>query len=187
MKTLRTAALIVALAGFSAPLHAQVVNGGFETGDLTGWNTAGNCSFTGVTSGGGQHSGLSAMFAGPIGSTCTISQSVATTIGQQYTFSFWVMNEGAGSNSFEALFGGVSQVSMTNAAPFNYTQQSFNVTATGASSTIAFVIRHDPSFYYVDDVSLTSANTTVPEPSTYALMAAGLAGLGLAAKRRRKA
>ena len=29
--------------------------------------------------------------------------------------------------------------------------------------------------------------TTVPEPSTYVLMAAGLAGLGFAARRRRRA
>jgi hypothetical protein len=41
-----------------------------------------------------------------------------------------------------------------------------------------------PGNVFVDDVSLTVA---VPEPSTYALMLAGLAGVGLLAKRRRQA
>jgi hypothetical protein len=41
-----------------------------------------------------------------------------------------------------------------------------------------------PGKVFVDDVSLTVA---VPEPSTYALMLAGLAGVGLLAKRRRQA
>jgi hypothetical protein len=41
-----------------------------------------------------------------------------------------------------------------------------------------------PGNVFVDNVSLTVA---VPEPGTYALMLAGLAGLGLVAKRRRQA
>lgn len=39
---------------------------------------------------------------------------------------------------------------------------------------------------YIDDISLTLANP-IPEPGTYALMLAGLAGIGAVARRRRAA
>ena len=189
MIRIRISAAVLALAVTSLRAEAQelVTNGGFETGSFSGWNLAGNCStFTDVFSAGPQHSGTYGAASGPIGSTCTISQDLATTVGQQYTFSFWVRNLSEGTNSFQALFGAQSVYSVSNSAAFAYTEQFFAVTATSVNTTIAFVIRHDPSRYYFDDVSVVAANTTVPEPSTYALMAAGLLGI-VAARRRRSA
>ena len=43
-----------------------VVNGGFETGSLPPWTNTGDTSFTGVGSGGIQHSGTFALFTGPV-------------------------------------------------------------------------------------------------------------------------
>src|SRR5262249_25131594 len=45
----------------------NLVNGGFETGDFTGWDLSGNTGFTGVSAI-NPHSGTYAAFLGPIGS-----------------------------------------------------------------------------------------------------------------------
>jgi hypothetical protein len=76
-------------------------------------------------------------------------------------------------------------LSFNNAAGFAYTDFSSVVSATGASSTIAFNFRNPQSFWLLDNVSVTVA--AVPEPETYALLLAGLGGLGAFARRRRTA
>lgn len=161
-----------------------MVNGGFETSSLSGWTLTGsNCS-TGVTAGAG-HTGNYGLRSGPVAGTCSVSQSFATTAGQQYTFSFWVQNlDGGVPNSFDARWDGASVYSTVNSPAFGFTQQLFTVTASAPITTIAFVVQHDPSWYTLDDVSV-SAVSTVPEPSTYALMAAGLLGIVAARGRRR--
>ena len=50
-----------------------VVNGDFETGDLTGWTNTGDTSFTGVDSS-EVHSGVFALFAGPTTSDGFVDQ-----------------------------------------------------------------------------------------------------------------
>lgn len=57
---------------------------------------------------------------------------------------------------------------------------------TSTQDVMAVRISQTTGFAVMDNVSIGAA-TTVPEPSTYALMAAGLAALGVAARRRRTA
>lgn len=186
MTRLRFALSVMAVAMLSRQAEAQLVtNGDFESGNLLGWTLTGSSCSTGVIAG-AQHSGTYGLRSGPVAGTCTVAQTIATTAGEQYTFSFWLSNTFGGTpNSFDALWNGVSVYSLSNASTFNYTQQVFSEIATGPTTTISFVVRHDPDFYRVDDVVVT-ATSTVPEPSTYALMAVGLAGL-FAARRRRRA
>jgi hypothetical protein len=181
--------LAAAIAISSAPAHAQLVtNGGFETGDLTGWTRTAIGTCIDQVNSGSARSGSFGFISSPSNSACVYSQSIATTAGQQYDFSFWVSNLGGGANSlFEAFWNGSSVYALTNATASAYTQQFFSVTATSATTDINFVIRFDSNFYMLDDVSVvrSTTTTTVPEPSSVTLMVAGLSGIVLMRRRTR--
>src|SRR5579859_6126129 len=79
------------LTGAAALGQPIIQNGGFETGDFTGWTQTGNTNYTFVGSDPIYvHSGnYGAVFA-PVGSLGFISQTVATVPGQKYSLSFWL-------------------------------------------------------------------------------------------------
>lgn len=177
---------LIAAATISEGAAAQnlVQNGSFETRDFTSWTGTGNTTFNGVycpgSSGAGVVAGDCAGFFGPVGSVGGISQTLATIIGKSYTFSFWVVSDGASNNTFAALIGGNSVYSETNVGTTK-SQHAVNFLATSNSTSIGFNIRNDPGFTFVDDVQFT----VTPEPSTYLLMASGLVLIGVMARRRR--
>ena len=177
----------VALA-FATPAAAQelVTNGGFETGDFSGFTQTGNTGFTGVSN----HpsyvaSGAYGAFFGPVGSTGGITQTLSTNAGQSYLISFDLRNYGGGTpNFYNVLFGGVSLFSATNSAAFNYTNFSTTATAVGASTGLAFNFQHNPSLFLLDNVSVTAVNGAVPEPATWAMMLVGFGAMGVSLRRR---
>jgi hypothetical protein len=164
-----------------------VTNPGFETGDFSSWVEFGTTTNNGVD-GLFPHSGAFAAYFGPVENTGGIFQSLATTAGTAYTFSFWLQNGNTDlpAELFQAWWGGAPVYTLSNAGPLNYTLFSFDVLATAATTDIMFSFQNGPSFWDFDDVSVVaSATSTVPEPATMALVATGLVAMAGVRKRKR--
>ena len=184
---LTAAAFAVATIGFAAPAQAVelVTNGGFETGNFSGWTLGGNTGFTSVGTG-TPHSGTYAADLGPIGSQGTLSQSLATIAGHSYNISFWLQHDGGTPNNFQAFFDGAPiLLDLNNAGAFTYFNFTFSAVGS-APSLLEFRYQQDPAYWHLDDVSVTGDRAPVPEPATWAMMLLGFGGIGLAMRRRRR-
>ena len=174
--------LTVALLALASPAYANLItNPGFETGNFDGWIQFGNTGFTFVD--GDPHSGISAAWFGPVGTTLGfLMQIVPTTPGVLYNLSYFLQSDGLTPNEFEVSWNGVSLSDQLNLPAFSYTEQAFsNLLATTTTTPLIFSFRNDPGFFQLDDVAVSP----VPEPATMVLLGSAMAGLGLATRRKR--
>jgi PKD repeat protein len=149
-------------AGGGAPPTGLLVNGGFETGDLTGWTQVGN-TLANVTTAFAHSGSYSVQFGGVV-TPALLEQNIATTPGATYLLSFWLNNYNGGNlngiggyqNEFFALWNGQPLVVNPDMAAFGWTNFQFVVTATGASSTLEFGGVDYSSYLFLDDVDLES-------------------------------
>ena len=103
---------------------------------------------------------------GAMGSDATLSQTLQTTAGQQYTLSFWLENQGAGPNDFTVKWNGTTILALANASAQDYTQYSYTVTATGTTSVLEFDARQDPARWDLDNISVVATGPQLPSAPT---------------------
>lgn len=124
-------------------------------------------------------------------SSGTLSQTLATTAGTRYTIKFQLENLGDLLEFFDVAFGdpyfGVLGV-LQDAPYFNYTEYTYSAVATGPSTDLTFYFINDYASWGLDNVSVEAvAPAAMPEPTSLALFGFGLAGLGWARRRRKRA
>ena len=140
-----------------------VVNGGFETGDFTGWTTGGNFSWCDVDGGSDfTHSGNFGACLGPMGSLGYLFQTLATTPGAAYRISLWLNNPTADPrNEFVVSWNGNTLMDWSNAPAFPWTNIQFNVTAPGSSALLQLGFENYENFG-LDEVTVLPAVMTPP-------------------------
>lgn len=174
---LAAAAAAAAMLCAGAARAALVDNGGFESGDFSGWTLGGDSSFSGVAAG-IEHGGSFAAFFGPDPSG-SISQLIDTAQASAYVISFWLaLDDSAQPNAFTVRWGGTEVEALSDATQFDYTRYSVLVPSGGATTMLQFEFANPQSFWRIDDIEVT-----VPEPATPLL---ALSALALVAGVRRR-
>jgi hypothetical protein len=162
-----------------------VANCGFETGTFSSWTIGGNTldpndNYYGVDSFDANSGSYGAYMSQDLfeGTTpVTLSQTLATTVGDDYTVEFWLKQDTAPTkgytHAFSASWDGTTFLSLTPtvAAPGVtgvFTEYTFSEIATGPSTTLSFSFENDDNYWSFDDVSVAAVpvSTGAPEPST---------------------
>jgi PEP-CTERM motif len=211
MKTTTTvlAAALVAAAFVSPKANAAnlILNGGFEGGvqsvTIGGFtnNSVPNDwtpnaafvefpSFNGVFNNNIFHTGSFSLQIGNFDNQplASLSQTFSDVPAATYTVAFFFRYDGVNDpGAFLTVSAGGQSVTETSLVQLPFTSATFTFTGTG-SDTLTIAATTNPAEWYVDDVSVNGSTVGpgVPEPSTWAMMLLGFAGLGLAFRNQRK-
>jgi hypothetical protein len=160
-----------------------VVNGGFETGDFSGWiaTPASSGSSFYVDQYHLPNSGsYSSIFSATSFLDDRIKQTLATSAGQQYTVSLWIRDVVDPHNRLAVFWEGnyIIQQSPTNTNG-QWVHLTQTVTATANGSILELGGYDIEGYISIDDISVKP----VPEPTTLITISAGV--IALLRRRRR--
>ena len=179
MKILKVSLIMATIAFMTAgAANADLVtNGGFETGDLSGWTEVGTDPGVSLyVAPFNPHSGVYHATTGYSPDWQYIAQDIITMPGQSYTVGFWLSSgDNTPDNEFVARWNGVPMITLLN-LPYSdptYTYYNYTGVAAGALTMIDFGFRYNPGWFDFDDVSMNP----VPIPGAIWLLGSGLIGL----------
>ncbi len=178
--TLGCAGALVLPAAASSNL---VFNGGFESGDFTGWILSGN-PIPGVVDTSSPHSGTYAAKLFAAGSPGYMEQILPTNPGTIYQLTYFVESDGGVPNLFSAQIAGTSLFDATNIPSQSYVEYLFSFRAASNSTDLKFGFRDDPGSLHLDDIAVTAT----PEPGSLYLLGLAIASAvfsGLAKRLKR--
>jgi hypothetical protein len=121
-----------------------------------------------------------------------VTQTLATSVGATYRLTFdlgsaiqWGIQDGitAAAGTSSKTFTSTNNGTSTN----TWESETLNFTATSTSTLISLTGASGRSYVGLDNVDVEQTSVgSVPEPSTWAMMILGFAGIGAMAYRRRK-
>jgi Viral BACON domain len=167
-----------ASAAFGVTLNvgqSLVQNGGFESGDFSGWTLVGN-TISGQTIYNAVEttsSSYAMVFSGSYGAflgdtqVASLSQTLATVPGQYYLLSLRLNNPASGSIQRFAVNWNTNAanntlVNLVNPPSFSWTNFQFLVRAAGDTTTLVIQAENDPSYFGLDDVSVLPVAPAAP-------------------------
>jgi len=132
-----------------------VMNCGFETHAFPPWVQSGDLGFTSIEDF-AAHSGNWGLHTGPFGDLGFITQNVPTMAGHTYVMHIWLMNEGGTPNAFQVSWGGSLLADVVDFPQTPYTEYCFpDLPPSGTSTQLWFGYRQDPTFWDLDDITVT--------------------------------
>lgn len=198
IKSVAIAALLASGGAFAAPVEL-LLNGSFEANHQAAGTWANYANLTDWT--GGPHgielrNNVAGVAANGVNfveldtnHNSSMTQTVQTKLGQQYTLSFQFQDRVGVATSSQGLavdWGGNEIDHVNNSLHGAWETRTYTLIGDGTAMNLKFIAtgRDDSFGTSLDNVSLTTA---VPEPETYAMLLAGLGLVGFAARRRKAA